>query len=215
VFKEYRLTSTFWPDTNIENHVLYWDNGKIQVEYKLVKDSIRIRNEYFQNGRLKLTAEIYQTLWIDTSMELNHVTRELEAVISSGYVDILHGRYQEHWKAHWNVKPKTSGTFNKNLMVGEWAKRTRNGELSTALYNAKGQLEGPYYAYYYFGSNERSNVKWKGQYEVFRYRERQEDLETGEPIVVEIIGSKKAGTWKHFSLDGQLLQTVEHKWVGH
>lgn len=207
----YNLTPTNWEDSTLSNQILKWKNGRIRLEYKHVKDSIRLRKEYFQSGNLKLTAEVYQVWGIDSLYTEDLETRELTLTVSEGrYVDIFHGEFLEFTDLQ-GIGSKTEGQFNHGLMVGDWKTKTDKETIVVASFNNHGSIDGLYQEYYSL-TPDSAQIKLEGQFGVVYSRDFVEDLETGELVEVLLGEIKKVGDWKHYDLSGNLVLTVSYNW---
>lgn len=212
--QDYSLLSTRWQDTIISHQKLFWPNGKVKLDYVQLHDSIKLRKEYFESGNLKLTAEIYQSYYIE-SFYINDTAKPgtLIRKESAGYIDMLHGNYYEYWDAT-GVTAKTSGFFKHGKQVEEWKERQDDASLIIANYNSNGQLEGPYFEYFFNGFNERADIKWKGQFSVVSHSFTEQDEMTLKPIgQSEITESVRSGIWEHYNRSGELLETLIYQWI--
>lgn len=214
VIQEYGLKNQLWQDSMTKNQILKWKNGNVKVEYIDLYDSLKIRRDYFENGMLKMEATVYQVF---KSVNITTYDEFDDESIrdTSGYLDVLHGKYKEY-QEEWSVKcgPTiiTSGQFTHGFATGNWERRGSANSLIVANFSKNGFLKGEFFEYYFDRENPKSKIKWKGQFDVFNL-EVDQNVAIKDYIDMDYSKSHhRVGIWKHYNEEGVLIETVTYDW---
>jgi hypothetical protein len=115
----HNLEIVYWQDTVISAQKEYWPNGLIKIEYDLVKDSLRLRRDYYESGNIKSSAEVYQQFTEFILYKEYLESGEKVPVSWSGYTDVLNGLYLEY-KNQFGSAPVEAKTFYDGRYTGEF-----------------------------------------------------------------------------------------------
>jgi hypothetical protein len=115
----HNLELVYWQDTVISAQKEYWPNGHIKIEYDLVKDSLRLRRDYYESGNIKSSAEVYQQFSEFILYKEYLESGEKVPVSWSGYTDVLNGLYLEY-KNQFGTAPVEAKTFYDGRYTGEF-----------------------------------------------------------------------------------------------
>jgi len=183
-----------------------WENGKIKKEYFFIKDSIRLKKEYYESGNLKYECEIYQFYINDTFFsEDPNVPGQFIHSVKKGYIDIFHGKYFEYADGSYKIIKQT-GLYKNGLKKGEW-KLYKGASTYDIINYEKGELNGPFYSY------KNGILICNGEYKKVIYFSTDINEFTlkpyGQSKKTEII---KCGSWYHYNEAGELLQIITYDW---
>jgi antitoxin component YwqK of YwqJK toxin-antitoxin module len=188
-------------------------NGRPHITYRIKNDSI-IREEYFENGKLKSMAYISQKIIADTSVYEDPKTGEFKLVVLKRLADLPNGPYTEYYESWRHNLIKCIGTCNDYLRVGEWTFYDQEGNKTVANFNHKGEYEGQYAEYYFDSRDSTYALKLEGQYGKREFERHYTSKKTGESESYQIQEVRRIGTWKYYSKNGHLIEEAEYKWKG-
>ena len=201
-------------DTTAKNQKAYWDNGNIKVEYFDIANGKKLRKDYFKEGRIKITVEVYQIFVADTNYIENPETGELNIFVLKRYRDVVDGQYIEYHEPTYSKEdiPVTLGQYKNDKQSGKWqTEKGAGGPIVTATYNADGELDGEYIEYYDDPfETKMKKTEWKGQYGILTVTKLMEDFKTNTYVKKTFQESRKVGVWKLFDRDGKVLETVTY-----
>ena len=92
---------------------------------------------------------------------------------------------------------KQSGVASEFTKIGSWEEYDLRGHKEVINY-VDGYPDGEYKSYYFSMKDSTYALKQIGNYQ-YRKKDRS---------------SIRVGTWKYYSEEGQLLQEIDHKWLG-
>ncbi|MGK0388577.1 MAG: antitoxin component YwqK of YwqJK toxin-antitoxin module [Maribacter sp.] len=210
----YDLGTYYWEDMITANQIKKGANGEISLEYVDLNDSMKLRKEYFRDGKLKLIVEVFQAFCSDIFVSFDPVTYEEEFEIVEGICDIFHGiyiEYQHDFQERRLIDPLTKGYYKNGKKYGEWRKISESEGLSIANYNAAGKLEGTYTAYYFDLGSIKKQVKLQGEYKVYKMKQWYRDGGTGEYKSNEHHSARRVGEWRWYNKLGELIETVKYE----
>lgn len=188
---QYELEPQNWKEEATAKQIDHWDNGTVKIDYKDISADKKLRQEYFATGFKKLTAEVKQVFSDDTVTVYDLDLDDYVETISRGFSDILDGPYTEfdvvETQQGTKEKPITIGQYKDGKMVGKWATEI-NQIVTIANYNEAGELDGEYIEYHITPKQPMTKMKWQGQF----------------------AKGQKVGEWKHFDLEGKVLETSSH-----
>ncbi|MFM1999337.1 MAG: hypothetical protein RL204_1284 [Bacteroidota bacterium] len=115
----HNLELVYWQDSAINKQIEYWPNGLIKIEYEPIKDSLRLRRDYYESGNLKSSAEVFQQFSEFILYKEYLESGEKVPVSWSGYTDVLNGLYLEY-KNQFGTAPVEAKTFYDGRYTGEF-----------------------------------------------------------------------------------------------
>ena len=212
--KEYYMSLYWWPDTITENQKEYWTNGNLKVKYENIGQNKKLKKEYFEEGRLKLTVEVSQVYAIDTCLVEEPKTWEIKEVVEKGFTDIADGEYIEYHEPIYSPEdiPIAKGYYRNGKRIGQWEIEISNKNIYVvANFNTQGQLEGQYIEYFLEYGKEINKIKWLGQYNVVPTIDLKWDHQLKKYKSLSYMESRKVGVWQRFNELGELKETVTYE----
>ncbi|MGK0308956.1 MAG: hypothetical protein ACI8RP_001923 [Urechidicola sp.] len=175
-------------------------------------DSIIIRKEYYDEGPIKIIAEITQELSVDTTTYYDYVLKKDVIAIIHKLYDIPNGKYTEYYKSYRNQpKIKSIGKTKNSRKIGEWIYINNYSEKTIANYNEWGYIDGKYFEYYFSKTDSTYNVATEGEYELIPNDTLNIDMNNFKSYLTNI-NSRKKGEWKFYSKKGKLRGTALYDW---
>lgn len=178
------------------------EEGRPLVSY-FKNDSTTIREAYYSDGYLKSKCEIIQLVFIDTTTKFNYQTMASEVIFPKKLRDLPHGDYVEYYsqehisiKRRGEPKVKTKGKFHEGIRIGEWHRYDNRGNKIIVNYNFRGKLEGEYKEFKYNIRDSLYIIQVEGEYGI-KFDEK----------------TRRTGTWKYYTREGELMEVVEHNWL--
>lgn len=187
------------------------EQGRLKVSYTVLDDSLLLRKTYVPAGKIRQVAEVYRVWSSDTVYTEDFDTGVMELTVRTGYWDVLHGKLVEY--EHFGQEIMLKGQMKNGKRVGMWTKSERayGGNRETATYNSDGFLDGPYQLYHAL-KDGTLQVHWEGQYAHSVFPALTADFDTGEMVYREELSSQRVGSWKQYSPEGKLVQTINYMW---
>lgn len=210
-FDDY-IQHVYWPDTLDSNQIEYFDNGNIKIKYIRDENNKKVRNQYYENGKLKYIVKVKQLFRIDSTVTFDFDTYKEILHVHKGYRDLPDGAYEEYQYYGNSTTPKikTTGQFENGFKTGQWIYHKHAGSIQSTVYTfSSGELSGPYIVYYPSSNFEDAKVKYHGQYKkismTYPYWNNQHGSANVKKDYV-----RRVGEWLHYDLHGKLIEVVEY-----
>ncbi len=207
--QQYKFECHYWKDTLNSHQVLKFKNGNIKLEYIHIDGNRKLRKEYHENGRLKLTAEVIQEFVTDTFVSFNPETYEEDIEVLSGIEDIRDGQYIEY---DFYRRIITKGSFKYGKKNGKWESTLHNLSYGTifieANYNDEGFLSGKYKEYYFDEPSKTKSIKAEGEVNVVLQKSVYRSSIKNKPHINYFQKSMQVGEWKYYNILGELEQII-------
>ena len=213
--KTYRFSKVEFRDLQaFKNEV--WHNGKPKVEFDVHDDSTAIRREYFPTGELKIVADVKYAIASDTMVSYPPGVYEEQIVIVEEACYPRIGEYIEYYKSrHATEKDshiKSKGQYIDGVRVGEWQFKAAQSENKIKCnFDTDGKLSGDYAEFYYIPKSNSYSKKVTGAFARKKYSILKK-RKSGKLVEYKIDEIVRSGKWQYYSVDGQLLQEVNHDW---
>jgi antitoxin component YwqK of YwqJK toxin-antitoxin module len=185
----------------------FFPNGALQ--FKNIKEGKKTKREqYFEDGKLQLEAEIKQDVLVDTSSSYDpEKLTEIKTLFKHTF-DELDGNYIEY---NTNGTVKLKGEFRRGLKINHWIINNEEGNpVEDVTYNVKQEKEGKYTSFYSNGKIQKT-----GLYQVHISREKRKCMnpETYESIDCEVDVRKETerGKWIYYKENGEIQEEIDYK----
>ncbi len=206
----------------------YWENGDIKVEYKQIKDSLYLRNEYFKYGYKKIETEVILYYSVDSIFKFDPNTYVEEMKLDSQRLYPNIGQYKEYYRPtsrydkenKGNISEtipilKSKGQFRYGYKVGEWEYiLKRSGTKVICNYNDIGQFVGAYSEFYYSWFHKKYSKKIEGYFDLLERESVKYNFHSGKKYVRKVIENRRVGEWKYYSEDGEIIEIANYNWIG-